>query len=53
MDKKKKNISEKQNGKTAPTQKITMPPSHEDPLGSYTGVPTTPGEVPTQDADDL
>ncbi len=24
-----------------------------DPLGSYTGVPVIPGEVPVQDADDL
>ena len=24
-----------------------------DPMGSYTGVPTEPGEKPIQDADDL
>ena len=27
--------------------------SQTDPLGSYTGVPVNPGEVPVQDADDL
>ena len=52
MDKNKK-VPKKQNGKTAPEQRITMPASNEDPMGSYTGKPTTPGEVPTQDADDL
>lgn len=28
-------------------------PSKTDPLGSYTGRPEDPGEVPVQDADDL
>ncbi|MFI3312503.1 MAG: hypothetical protein R3Y62_01315 [Eubacteriales bacterium] len=27
--------------------------SDTDPEGSYTGVPQNPGEIPTQDADDL
>ena len=27
--------------------------SKMDPLGSYTGKPENPGEVPVQDADDL
>ena len=27
--------------------------SQTDPLGSYTGIPINPGEVPVQDADDL
>ena len=28
-------------------------PSKTDPLGSYTGMPAIPGEMPQQDADDL
>ncbi len=52
MDKNKK-VPKKQNGKTAPEQKIILPSSHEDPLGSYTGRPEIAGEVPTQDVDDL
>ena len=28
-------------------------PSLTDPLGSYTGQPANPNEVPVQDADDL
>ena len=51
MDKKKKTQSTKTDPK--PELRITNPPSPTDPLGSYTGVPETPGEVPTQDADDL
>lgn len=35
------------------TQMIVNQSSPEDPLGSYTGKPTEPGETPTQDADDL
>lgn len=51
MDEKKKNADCKT--QPNPKQRITNPPSKCDPLGSYTGVPETPGEVPTQDADDL
>ena len=32
---------------------ISMPPSHTDPNGSYTGKPVDRFEVPVQDADDL
>lgn len=35
------------------TSMIQAQKSTIDPLGSYTGVPTEPGEKPTQDADDL
>ena len=30
-----------------------IPVIHSEPLGSYTGVPVDPNEVPVQDADDL
>jgi hypothetical protein len=32
---------------------IEIPPSPSDPLGSWTGKPANPKEVPVQDADDL
>ena len=51
MDKKKKIQNERKD--SSPQQKISNPPSSTDPLGSYTGVLADPGEVPTQDADDL
>ena len=51
MDKKKKDEIEKK--QVCPRQKISNPPSDTDPLGSYTGVPADPGDIPTQDADDL
>ena len=28
-------------------------PAKDDPEGSYTGMPASPGEMPQQDADDL
>ena len=34
-------------------EKMKTKPSRNDPDGSYTGVPLTPGEKPAQDADDL
>ena len=52
MDKNKK-INKKECPSCENKSKITLPPSKEDPMGSYTGVPVTPGETPTQDADDL
>ncbi|MBQ8732114.1 MAG: hypothetical protein IJY82_04725 [Oscillospiraceae bacterium] len=41
-----------------PTEKtveqiISMPPSRNDPFGSYTGKPMEKYEVPVQDQDDL
>lgn len=32
---------------------ISIPPSRDDPNGSYTGRPMVRGEIPVQDADDL
>lgn len=36
-----------------PLEIVSMMNSETDPNGSYTGVPVTEGEHPTQDADDL
>ena len=49
MDKNKKQTK----NQPSPTNGIKNPPSQNDPMGSYTGVPLDEGEIPTQDADDL
>ncbi|MCL2071295.1 MAG: hypothetical protein FWH07_03565 [Oscillospiraceae bacterium] len=36
-----------------PREIIPIMAQSADPLGSYTGTPEAPGELPTQDADDL
>ncbi len=51
QDKKKKAPKKAPHG--YPQQKITLPPSETDPMGSYTGVPLGDDKQPVQDADDL
>ena len=46
-DKKKKQVMDKVD------DVMNKAPSKTDPLGSYTGMPVNPHEVPVQDADDL
>ncbi len=46
-EKKKKAIMDKVMGL------MNKEPSKTDPLGSYTGMPVNPHEVPVQDEDDL
>lgn len=53
MDKNKKSAKKQPKQTDSPHMKITMPPSSQDPLGSYTGNPIYPDQTPTQDADDL
>lgn len=57
--KKKQEKTKKRKGATCstlpprPLRVTQMPPSLTDPLGSYTGRPFIPNEIPVQDADDL
>lgn len=50
MEKKKK---QKPRREDAARQIVRIPSSDCDPLGSWTGKPREPGEIPEQDSDDL
>ena len=55
MNDKKRRVNEKikKLGEEIAREFITRETIKSDPLGSWTGTPSDPDDVPTQDADDL